>query len=108
MKMKFRHTKGRSWLAVALAGALLMPAPAGAIWGPIAGAWDPQEAYLHEYGYLDPYGPTLSDIRRMNRDNWKAFTGHPVYVDNVGPHGPTYSDVMRQQRRKARRLWGYY
>ena len=94
-----------------LADALVLPVTSAEAWwgpgGPVGWGWDPQEAYLHEYGYDHPYGPTLGDIRRMQRDNWRAFRGYPVYVDNVGPRGPTLADVTRQQRRKYRHVWGY-
>lgn len=43
----------------------------------------------------------------MQRDNWRAFMGYPVYIDNVGPRGPSYADVTRQYRRKLRNTWGY-
>lgn len=111
MKATSRHGIGRKLLAALLGAALLLPATsAGAWWGsggPAAWGWDPQEAYLHEYGYDNPYGPTPADFRRMQRDNWRTWMGYPVRVDNVGPLGPTYSDVARQNRRKLRHTWGY-
>lgn len=110
MKTGLRHGTGRKLLAALLGVALLVPASSvGAWWGPGGPAvwgWDPHEAYMHEYGFDHPYGPTHSDFRRMSRDNWKAFMGRPVYIDNVGPGGPTYSDVARQHRRKLRHTWG--
>jgi hypothetical protein len=111
MKTTSRHGTGRKLLVAMLAGALVLPVSTADAWwgpgGPMAWGWDPQEAYLHEYGYDHPYGPTLGDIRRMQRDNWRAFMGYPVYIDNVGPRGPSYADVTRQYRRKLRNTWGY-
>jgi hypothetical protein len=47
-------------------------------------AWicDPQVAYLEEYGFLDPYGPSRGDIRRLHRDQWRA-TYYGGYYDPV-------------------------
>lgn len=86
--------------------ALLATSSASAWWGPGVGGWDPQEAYLNEYGFFDPYGPTVGDIRRMHRDNWRTLRGYPVNR-GVGLYGPTPSDVHRQHMRKMRRAWGY-
>ena len=111
MKTASRHGTGRKLLAALLGAALLLPASSVSAWwgpgGPVGWGWDPNEAYMHEYGFDRPYGPMPSDFRRMSRDNWKAWTGHPVYVDNVGPRGPTYRDVVRQNRRKLRHTLGY-
>jgi hypothetical protein len=102
MKTNSLNRSVKKPLVALLAAALLLPVSTANAWrGPAVG-WDPQEAYLHEYGYLDPYGPTLGDIRRMQRDSWRYFMGYPVYIDNVGPRGPTYADVIRQQRRMYR------
>jgi hypothetical protein len=101
----------RVLLAMAVVSAVVFStATAQAWWGPVApgaGGWDPQEAYLDEYGFLDPYGPMPGDFRRMHRDNWKAVMGYPVYHENVGPYGPRPSDVRKQHHRKMQRLWGY-
>jgi hypothetical protein len=111
MDRPLQHRARKRLLATAVAAAALFWATSVAAWwgpgGPYAWGWDPQEAYLDEYGLLDPYGPTLGDIRRMHRDNWKQLMGHPVYRSGVGPYGPRPADVRRQQYRKARRLWGY-
>ena len=82
---------------------------AQAYWGPGlgVGSWDPQEAYLDEYGFLDPYGPTPSDIRRLHRDQWKAMMGYPVSCQHIGPYGPRPSDLRQQYHRKAMRIWGH-
>lgn len=111
MNMSLQPAIRKKLLVAAItAAALLLTTAAEGWWGPGgpgAWGWDPQEAYLEEYGFLDPFGPTLGDIRRMQRDRWKEMIGYPVYRDNVGPYGPRPSDVRRQQRRKARRFWGY-
>jgi hypothetical protein len=94
---------------LATAAVMFSAATAEAWWGsaPGIGGWDPQEAYLDEYGFLDPYGPTLGDIRRLHRDQWRAVMGYPVYYENIGPYGPRPSDLRRQYHRKTMRLWGY-
>jgi hypothetical protein len=107
-----RHHTARKLLAAALAAAMVLatePLAAwwGGPWGPYTGGWDPQEAFLNQYGFLDPFGPTPGDIRRLRRDQWKAWRGYPVFIDEVGPYGPSLGAVIRQQRRKAHRLWGY-
>ena len=107
---KHQNTRKISLTLAATTAILLTSTSTHAWWGPggpPVGGWDPHEAYLHEYGFLDRHGPTMGDLRRMHRDNWKLLTGHPVYLKGVGPYGPTYSDVIRQQRRKHRRFWGY-
>jgi hypothetical protein len=105
----YNHLGRQSLVATVAAGAVLVATSVGAWWGPppYAGVWDPWEAYLQEYDFLDPHGPSRGDIKRMHRDNWKAIRGYPIYIDGVGPHGPTHSDVRRQLKRKERRMWGY-
>ena len=97
-------------LAVTFAVATLLTMTSAHAWwgpgGPGVWGWDPHEAYLNEYGFFDPYGPSGADIRRMYRDNWDATRGYPVYR-GVGPYGPSLSDIRRQQKRKFRRAWGY-
>jgi hypothetical protein len=104
-----RATK-RKLLAVTIAAAALLTMTSANAWwgpgGPVAWGWDPQEAYLDEYGFFDPYGPSISDIERMHRDNWYAARGYPVFR-GVGPYGPSVSDIRRQYMRKLRRSWGY-
>ena len=76
-----RHGK---WLvAVTAALALLTAASANAWWGGYSGrTCDPHMAYLDEYGFLDRWGPSRGDIRRLNRDQWKA-TYYGGYHDPV-------------------------
>lgn len=111
MYQSLLHKTGKRLLTAAVTAAMLSTASsAGAWWGPVGpypGGWDPHEAYLEEYGFLDRYGPSIGDIRRRHRDNWKAMMGRPVYLDGVGPYGPTRADVRRQYHRKLKRLWGY-
>jgi hypothetical protein len=106
------HRKTRNIVLVAaMAAAVFFPAAAANAWlgpvGPGALGWDPYEAYLDEYGFLDPYGPSIGDLRRMQRDRWRAMMGYPVYIGGVGPYGPRPADVIRQYHRKASRWWGY-
>lgn len=106
MNRSIHHKTRKKLLITAITAAILFTATsAGAWWGP--GAWDPHEAYLEEYGFLDRYGPSRGDIQRMHRDNWRAMRGYAVYHDGVGPYGPTRSDVRRQHQRKLKRSWGY-
>jgi hypothetical protein len=111
MNMSLQPAIRKKLLLAALTAATLLVATAAEGWwgpgGPGAWGWDPQEAYLEEYGFLDPFGPTPGDIRRMQRDRWREMMGYPVYRAGVGPYGPRPSDVRRQYHRKARRLWGY-
>lgn len=72
----------RKWLAAVTAGAILLSATsANAWWGGNRGwSCDPQTAYLEEYGFLDRWGPSRGDIRRLNRDQWRA-TYYGGYYD---------------------------
>lgn len=111
MNKSLHHKPWRALLAAVTAAAILFPATTADAWwgpgGPYAGGWDPHEAYLDEYGFLDRHGPTAGDIRRMHRDNWMEMMGYPVHRGGVGLYGPTSTDVRRQYHRKARRFWGY-
>ena len=110
-------TKSKVFAAAIAAATLFTMTSANAWWGPGGpGAWgggpggwgwDPQEAYLDEYGFFDRYGPSSADFRRMHRDNWDAAWGYPVRRGGLGPWGPSLSDIRRQQQRKWRRMWGY-
>lgn len=85
MKTTSRHGTGRKLLVAMLAGALVLPVSTADAWwgpgGPVAWGWDPQEAYLHEYGYDYPCGPTPGDIRCRQRNNWRVFMGYPFDTD---------------------------
>lgn len=66
----------KSLMFAAGIAALMISTSAGAWWGGYdRNAWrcDPQMAYLDEYGFLDYYGPSRNDIRRLNRDQWRAI-----------------------------------
>ena len=69
-------TLGKTLVFAAGIAALAASASAGAWWGGYDhNAWrcDPQMAYLDEYGFLDYYGPSRTDFRRLNRDQWRAI-----------------------------------
>ena len=104
-----RVTRSKLLAATISAAGLFTMTSANAWWGPGGPGpwgWDPYEAYLEEYGFFDPYGPSRADIRRMYRDQWDAARGYPTYR-GVGPYGPSLSDIRRQHRRKLRWAWGY-
>jgi hypothetical protein len=110
MNRSLHNALKRMLLVMTVAAAVIFStAIAQAWWGPGQGmgSWDPQEAYLDEYGFLDPYGPTPSDIRRLHRDQWKSMMGYPVSYQNMGPYGPRPSDLRQQYHRKTMRAWGY-
>ncbi len=111
MNKPFHCQIKRILLTLLITTAVCFPAASAYAWwrpgGPYAGGWDPNEAYLNEYGFLDRHGPTTGDFRRMHRDNWRGMRGYPVNRGGIGRYGPTLSDVRRQHHRKARRLWGY-
>jgi hypothetical protein len=70
-----RTSIGRSLMFVAGIAALALSASASAWWGGYdRHGWrcDPQMAYLEEYGFLDYYGPSQSDMQRLHRDQWMA------------------------------------
>jgi hypothetical protein len=95
--------------AASIVAAMLVPTGSADAWGgPGVWGWDPQEAYLNEYGFFDRYGPSRGDIQRMYRDNRRAMWGYPVYRGDIGPYGPTWSDVRRQRQRMLRRSLGYW
>jgi len=97
-------------MVIAVAATVIFSTALAQAWwgpGPGVGLWDPQEAYLDEYGFLDPYGPAPSDIRRLHRDQWKAMMGYPVSYQNIGPYGPRPLDLRQQYHRNAMRMWGY-
>lgn len=83
MNRIFLHgNKGKLFAALMVFGALFPAASANAWWGGYGpGGWgcDPQWAYLEEYGFLDPYGPSRGDLLRLNRDQWRAARGMAYY-----------------------------
>ncbi len=108
-----RVIKGKL-LATLMAVAVLFPAASAQAWwgGYDRGAWgcDPTWAYLEEYGFLDPWGPSRTDLRRLRRDEWRAVT-HPVYAGGYSRHDPVAKAVRRQcrgygwRRSHGRRYW---
>ncbi len=86
-------------------------------WGPV-GAWGPPgtlvppavaripgwspEEVAERYDFYGPYGPSITDIRRLQRD---IAWGRPL--DNLyTPLGPSPTDIRRQARREFLRGQG--
>jgi hypothetical protein len=89
---------------VAVLAALLPAAAANAWWGGYGpGGWgcDPQYAYMKEYGFLDPYGPSRSDLRRLSRDEWRAATTPRYY----GGYSTAEDPVTKAVRRRCPGGW---
>ena len=83
MSRSFGDRQHRNWLAAITAAVALLTATSANAWGGYRGwSCDPQTAYLEEYGFLDRWGPSRGDIRRLNRDQWKA-TYYGGYYDPV-------------------------
>jgi hypothetical protein len=60
--------------------------------------WSPEEV-AEKYDFYGPYGPSITDIRRLNRD---IFWGRPL--DNlIMPLGPSPTDIRRKERREMLR-----
>ena len=77
MSRSFLPAKKRRLFATVLAISFLLPAAsANAGWRGYDSDWrcDPKLAYLEEYGFLDFKGPSRADLKRLQRDQWKA--GH--------------------------------
>ena len=89
----------RRKVLVAVLAALLPVSTANAWWGGYGPGWgcDPQVAYLEEYGFLDPWGPSRGDIRRLHRDEWRAATT-PRYYGGYTAETPVAKAVRRQCR----------
>jgi hypothetical protein len=49
-----------------------------------------------EYGFRDYWGPSIGDLRRLDRDQWKA-----VYYGDV-----RYDPVVKALRKRCPRSWG--
>jgi hypothetical protein len=110
MSRVFLHENKGALLAILMAGAVLLPATAANAWwsGYAPGGWgcDPQWAYLEEYGFLDPYGPSPTDIQRLNRDQWRAMRG-PAYYGGYWRDDPV-AKAMRNQCGKWNARRPYY
>ena len=50
-----------------------------------------------EYGFLDYWGPSFGDLRRLDRDQWKA-----IYYGNM-----RYDPVVKALRKRCPRSWRY-
>lgn len=104
MGRSFLHRNKGKLFATLMAAAMLFPAATASAWGGYGpGGWgcDPQWAYLEEYGFLDPYGPSATDFRRLNRDQWRAVTRSGYYGSQR--HDPVAKAVRRQCRGSAYR-----
>jgi hypothetical protein len=103
----FRPHKSKL-LAALMATALALPAATASAWwgGYGAPGWgcDPHWAYLEEYGFLDPYGPSPTDWRRLNRDQWRAATSG-AYYHNFRRYDPVAQAVRRQCHLSQRPYW---
>jgi hypothetical protein len=63
--------------------------------------WSPQEI-AEKYDFYGPYGPSITDVRRLYRD---LAWGRPL--DNLySPLGPSPTDIRRQERRAFHRSMG--
>jgi hypothetical protein len=63
--------------------------------------WSPQEI-AEKYDFYGPYGPSITDIRRLHRD---LAWGRPM-DDLYSPLGPSPTDIRRQERRAFHRSMG--
>jgi hypothetical protein len=97
MTRSFLH-RNKGKLASLAAAVLLVPVSANAWWGGYGypgWACDPQWAYMEEYGFLDPFGPSPADLRRLSRDQWRAARYGPYY-GNYRRLDPVAKAVRRQ------------
>jgi hypothetical protein len=102
MNISFLHENKRKILASLVAGGVLLFAGSANAWwnayGPdLNRSCDPQEAYMIEYGFLDHWGPSIGDLRRLDRDQWKA-----VYYGDV-----RYDPIVKALRKRCPRSWRY-
>ena len=99
MSRSFLHQNNRKLLATLTGVVMLLAAGTTQAWwggyGPGGWGCDPQWAYMEEYGFLDPYGPSPTDWRRLNRDQWRAATT-PAYYGGYARHDPVTKAVRRQ------------
>ena len=100
MNISFLHVNKRKLLASLVAGVVLLPAGSANAWwdGPdLNRSCDPQEAYMIEYGFLDYWGPSINDLRRLDRDKWKA-----IYYGDM-----RYDPLVKALRKRCPRSWSY-
>ena len=101
MNISYLHANKRNILASLVAGVVLLSTGSANAWwggyGPdLKRSCDPQEAYMIEYGFRDHWGPSIGDLRRLDRDQWKA-----VYYGDV-----RYDPVVKALRKRCPRSWG--
>ena len=102
MKMSFLSIGMRKILASLVTGVvLLLAGSANAWWGgygpDLNRSCDPQTAYMIEYGFLDNWGPSIGDLRRLDRDQWKT-----VYYGDM-----RYDPYVKALRKRCPRSWRY-
>jgi len=102
MSVSFLYVIKRKILAPLVAGAILLPAGSAHAWwdgyGPnLNRSCDPQEAYMIEYGFRNYWGPSVGDLRRLDRDQWKA-----IYYGDV-----RYDPAVKALRKRCPRSWSY-
>lgn len=87
MNRPFLPVNMKKILVPLLAAAVVLPtASAQAYWRGYDSDWrcDPKLAYFEEYGFLKFRGPSRGDIRRLQRDQWKAaYYGDARYDPTV-------------------------
>ena len=86
MNSSFLAAKKRKLCASVVAICFMLPAAsANAWWRGYDSDWrcDPKLAFFEEYGLLDIRGPSRSDIRRLQRDRWKAAYYGGIRYDPV-------------------------
>jgi len=102
-KSRIQSTLRKSLISIVGIMALAASTSAGA-WGGgyDRNVWrcDPQSAYLDEYGFLDYYGPSRGDIRRLNRDQWRAI----YYGD--WRYDPVEKALRKNCHHYSNRWWG--
>ena len=100
MNTSFGDVSMRKILASLVGGvALLLVGSVNAWWGYAepTRSCDPQTAYMIEYGFLDYWGPSIGDLRRLDRDQWKA-----VYYGDV-----RYDPTVKALRKRCPPSWRY-
>jgi hypothetical protein len=102
MNRSFLPANKRKLFATVLAVSFLLPAAsANALWRGFDSDWrcDPKLAYLEEYGFLSIRGPSRSDIRRLQRDRWKASYYRDMRYD------PVVKALRKRCPQRARYWW---
>jgi hypothetical protein len=90
----------KAWAAAGLALSSTLAGPVAAQWGPWPGATPPAPPTVtleEREQFFSPYGPSGTDVRRIERRSfWQGF-GAPMVVPS--PIGPSPSEIRREQRR---------